>query len=398
VTRQTVIITNGEERAALAVVRSLGRSGYRCIVTESRRGSISAASRYCARSLRVPDALREPDKFADSIAALAAAERASVVIPIAEQSMLAILPIRDRLTPAVVPFPSLEIFSNICDKRLVLQEAEKIGIAVPAQLVVASREQISSSEAKGLRFPIVIKPARSVNGNGRDRAKLGVTYASSAAELFEKARSLPNAAFPLLLQERIEGPGTGIFMLLWDGAVRARFAHQRLCEKPPNGGVSVYCESITVEESLVALSQKLLERFGWSGVAMVEYKRDQRTGKPYLMEVNGRFWGSLQLAIDAGMDFPRFLVECALGSPPKSEARYRVGVRSRWWWGQVDHVVGRMRRRKSAPPIPPGTVSLPRAFGDMLLGPFRQRDYEEVMWWSDPRPFLNETLRWIGGR
>lgn len=129
---------------------------------------------------------------------------------------------------------------------------------------------------------------------------------------------------------------------------------------------------------------------------MVEYKRDIVTGQPYLMEVNGRFWGSLQLAIDAGVDFPRLLVTAALGDPMEPVSVYRLGVRSRWWWGQVDHLVGRIRRPTT--PFPPGTLSAGRAFGDLLLGPFRRRDYEEVLWWNDPQPFVRETIHWIAAR
>lgn len=131
---------------------------------------------------------------------------------------------------------------------------------------------------------------------------------------------------------------------------------------------------------------------------MVEYKRDAETGQPYLMEVNGRFWGSLQLAVDAGVDFPTLLAACALGEPIENQAPYRIGVRSRWWWGQVDHLVGRVRPRASKAPLPPGTRSVTRALGDLLLGPFRKGDYEEVLWWNDPRPFWNETVRWMGAR
>ena len=126
---------------------------------------------------------------------------------------------------------------------------------------------------------------------------------------------------------------------------------------------------------------------------MVEYKRDLVTGQPYLMEVNGRFWGSLQLAIDAGVDFPLLLAASALGDRITPVTSYRLGVRSRWWWGQVDHLIGRARRKGT---IPPGTRSAVRAIGDLILGPFRTRNYEEVLWLSDPRPFVRETIRWIG--
>lgn len=397
-TRGTVIVTDGDERAALAVVRSLGAAGFRCIVTASSQASMAGGSRFCAGSVTVPDALKRPNDFADAVAELAIKEQASLVIPIAEPALLAILPIRGRLLPAMVPFPDLPTFRALSDKQKLLEEASKLGIPVPAQVVVSSAGDMERVYVEALRYPIVLKPARSVNGNPDARKKLGVSYASGPDDLRRKILSLPAAAFPLLLQERIVGPGTGIFLLVWDGEVRARFAHQRLCEKPPTGGVSVYCESIAADDALVEDSRKLLDCFGWRGVAMVEYKRDAETGRPHLMEVNGRFWGSLQLAVDAGVDFPRLLADCALGETMERQISYRVGVRSRWWWGQVDHVAGRVRSRATKPPLPPGIPSLTRALGHLLLGPLRRGDYEEVLWWSDPRPFWNETVRWMGAR
>lgn len=397
-TGRTVIVTDGEQRAALAVVRTLGAGGYRCIVTSSSRASIAGGSRFVTRTVNVPNALEQPTAFADAIVALVAAERAAVVLPIAEQSLLAILPVRARLSPAIVPFPDVAAFSALTDKVRLLEEASKVGIAIPSQEVVRDVDAVASMDLPGLRYPIVLKPARSVSERAGVRARFSVSYASDASELRQKIRALPPAAFPLLLQQRVVGPGTGIFLLLWDGELKAQFAHQRLSEKPPSGGVSVYCESVAMNEGLRDRSRALLDRFGWRGVAMVEYKRDSATGQPYLMEVNGRFWGSLQLAIDSGVDFPRILVACALGGQSEHISSYRVGVRSRWWWGQIDHLVGRVRHAATTGPLPPDTRSTPRVLGDLLLGPFRRRDHEEVLRWTDPRPFWNETIRWIARR
>ena len=393
-TRPTVIVTDGEQRAALAVVRSLGAK-YRCVVTASSTSSLAGGSKFCARSLVVPDALERPDDFAETIVALSAAEKAALVLPISEASLLSLLPVRDRLLPAVVPFPDFEAFSALSDKQRLLEEASELGIAIPAQQIIANRSALGTIDLDSLRYPVVLKPARSVSLDSRLRAKVSVSYASDADELSRRVRTLPMGAFPLLVQQRIVGPGTGIFLLLWDGEQRAVFAHRRLCEKPPSGGVSVYRESIPVDEDLLARSRALLDRFGWRGVAMVEYKREANTGQPFLMEVNGRFWGSLQLAIDAGVDFPALLAASALGEKVEPQRNYRVGVRSRWWWGQVDHLVGRVHSRRQ-PPLPPGTQSGTRALADLLFGPFRRADYEEILWWNDPRPFWNETKRWIG--
>ena len=393
--QRTVIVTDGEQRAALAVVRSLGAAGYRCVVTSSAGASMAGASRFVARTATVPDALTQPRDFAEAIVYLAADQEASLVLPIAEPAMLAILAVRERLLPAVVPFPDLASFQAISDKQRLLEEASALGIAIPAQTVLSHAPALEALDPSALPYPIVIKPARSVGEHAGARAKLAVAHASSVEELRRKIGSLPAAAFPVLLQQRVVGPGTGIFLLLWDGQQRAQFAHERLCEKPASGGVSVYRESIPIDEELRDRSRELLQRFGWRGVAMVEYKRDLATGQPYLMEVNGRFWGSLQLAIDAGVDFPRLLAASALGERIAPVSAYRLGVRSRWWWGQIDHLIGRVRRSGA---LPPGTRSATRALGDLILGPFRSENYEEVMRWSDPRPFFRETIRWIGAR
>ena len=75
---------------------------------------------------------------------------------------------------------------------------------------------------------------------------------------------------------------------------------------------------------------------------MLEYKQDHRSGVPFLMEVNGRFWGSLQLAVDAGVDFPYLCCQLALGQAPDVPASYTVGVRSRWLLGDLDHLLLRV--------------------------------------------------------
>jgi len=94
-----------------------------------------------------------------------------------------------------------------------------------------------------------------------------------------------------------------------------------------------------LNDELVEKSLALLKAIGWQGVAMVEYKVDRRDGWPKLMEVNGRFWGSLQLAIDAGMNFPLMLYRLATGEQVPPQFKYRAGVRCRWLIGDFDHLL-----------------------------------------------------------
>jgi predicted ATP-grasp superfamily ATP-dependent carboligase len=244
-----------------------------------------------------------------------------------------------------------------------------------------------------LTFPVVVKPTRSVVATRDGAIKAGVTYSADVFQLRRCLGALPADVYPVLLQERIVGPGSGIFVLVWGGELIAAFAHRRLREKPPSGGVSVYSESTPADPQLVERGLSLLKDFGWQGVAMLEFKTDDRTGRPYLMEVNGRLWGSLQLAIDAGVDFPALLVACALGERP-ARPDYRVGVRNRWWWGDVDHVLARLRNDPVTLGLPPGAPSRWQVVRDFLR--MRRRgDRNEVLRLSDPWPFVRETVDWL---
>jgi len=161
--------------------------------------------------------------------------------------------------------------------------------------------------------------------------------------------------------------------------------------------VSVYSQSVAADAALVAQSRLLLETMGWQGVAMVEFKRDARTGVAYLMEVNGRFWGSLQLAIDAGVDFPALLIAAASGEPVATPPSYRIGTRSRWWWGDVDHLLARWRKDAATLSLPPGAPSRWRATLAFLTF-WHPHDHNEILRLRDPRPFLRETIEWLHRR
>lgn len=392
-----ILVTDGEQRAALAIVRSLGRSGHRCLVASTHRRSLAGASRFAAGRVRLPDALVAPTEFRDALVSAALGFGADVILPVADPSLFAVLEEPRRFAPAVVPFPDLVTVRRTADKQHVLDLAGRHEIAVPRQTVAATREQALDLASSAVGFPMVIKPVRSVAGENSTRVKVGVSWARTPDELHRRLRLFPTQAFPVLLQERIRGEGIGVFLLLWGGEVRAVFAHRRLREKPPAGGVSTYRESIPVDPGLLRRSRGLLGDLGWQGVAMVEYKVDAVSRTPYLMEINGRFWGSLQLAIDAGVDFPRLLVELALGGDPGHLPDYRPGIRSRWEWGDLDHLLARLRRSPSALGLPPDAPSRVRVLRDVLW-PWRPGDRWEVFRPGDPGPFLRESVDWIRGR
>lgn len=393
--KPAILITDGDQRAALAAVRSLGRAGYRVIVTSPRRRSLAGGSRYAAAEFTVPDALAAADDFVAAIRDIIAKEQVDTLLPIAEPALLALLPVANSLKALGVrlPFADADAFHRICDKAEVANAAEQVGIRVPRQHRLETRTD-ADSLAETFEFPLVLKPTRSVVGEGEVRQKVSVIHVADTAQLAVALDQLPSSAFPVLAQERIIGPGVGVFLLMRQGVPLAAFAHRRLREKPPSGGVSVLRESIPLDPQLLDQCVELLRHFDWEGVAMIECKISEATGIPYIMEINGRFWGSLQLAIDAGVDFPRLLVEGVNGSGPVTS--YRSGVRLRWEFGDLDHLIARIRRSPEELALPPGSPGRARALLDFLAG-FLPINRQEIFRLDDPAPFLREGIAWIRG-
>jgi len=318
------------------------------------------------------------------LAAYVEEHRIGVVLPVSEASMLALLARRETVS-AVIPFADEAVFRSICDKPSVLEAAARLGIRVPRQRCIAS----PSDTADVLdALPTVLKPHASVvTDSSGTRIQVGVRWAHTATELRQALAAYPETAFPIMAQEVIHGPGIGIFLLMREGEPLAQFSHRRIREKPPSGGVSVVCQSEPMNTDLLERSIRLLRHFDWNGPAMVEYKVDAATGEPVLMEINGRFWGSLQLAVDAGVDFPRLLLESHRAVPLPSPSDYR-SVSMRWFWGDVDHLIARWRE----PGL--GVWGKVQALGRWFNG-FAPRYRSEVFRWGDPIPFVRESVGWV---
>jgi predicted ATP-grasp superfamily ATP-dependent carboligase len=375
------------------VVRSLGRHGCAVHVGSSSPRSLAGGSRFTASEAVLPDPLAESDVYASAVRRLVDASRATVLVPVAEASTLAILEQQELFADLVIPTSDLAHFLQASDKALVLSLAAELGIAVPRQWSVASFDE-PGLDIPSDHFPIVVKPSRSVIGTDGHRHKGNVAYADTPQALRSILTATGPRAGSLLLQQRIEGPGLGVFLLRWRGEVLAKFAHRRIREKPPSGGVSVCCESVALPPGLLRQATSLLEALDWSGIAMVEFKHDTRSGRDYLMEINPRFWGSLQLAIDSGVDFPWLLLQAALGRSVAPANQWRVGLRSRWVLGELDHLIARLRRSRTALSLPmdaPGVLQTALS----ILTPWRPGQRNDVMRISDPVPSLREASAWL---
>jgi predicted ATP-grasp superfamily ATP-dependent carboligase len=384
----SVLVTDGSGNHALAAVRSLGRRGVRVVAADSSRLVQAGFSRFCAQRAVYPSPARGIGEFQSGLRRIIETTGAQVLLPMTERTLTALAPIRDeigsRLTLA--PLPSPQALETAFDKSATLALAASLGM--PAPRTFDPRSPAEVAQARG-RFtgPVVIKPRRSerVTADGRVMPGGPVEYCF-APERLEAAYLAVHrrAPFPLI-QEYIPGEGYGISVLYDRGRMRALFAHRRLRMLRPTGSGSTLRESIAPPADMVAVARALLESLRWHGVAMVEFKRDARDGAPVLMEINGRFWNSLPLAVASGVDFPWLLYTLATRGECPECFDYRRGVKGRWLLGDARHLLEVLRGRPSG--FADGYPSRLGSLADFLKFTGRDVRYDDL-WRSDPAPFF----------
>lgn len=376
-----ILVTDGESRAALASVRSLGARGHCVQVVASRPRSIAGASRHAAGEHAIGDAASDPKGWAERLERVAVETRAELLLPISEVS-LGTLYAFGLGARWCVACPAQQAYEAAVDKHALLERAARLGLAVPRGVLVERPAELRDLP-EPLRYPVVVKPRRTRFLSG-DRWQSGVARIAQGREALRAALDEPGMGAGALLQEFVPGHGEAVFLLASGGRTLVRFAHRRLREKPPSGGESVLREAIAPDPLLLAGCERLLGDLDWTGVAMVEFRRTP-DGRALLMELNPRLWGSLQLAIDAGVDFPSLLVALHRGAAlPAVEAR--IGVRTRWLLGDLDHLAIALRRpavrRQLGRSAPRLLLDFARSFGDGTRLEVLRRD--------DWRPFLRE--------
>ena len=390
-----VLVTDGQERSALAITRGLGRAGIPVIVGADTAGSLAGASRYCVARWQYPSPLQQPAKFIASLVEAVRRFAITGIIPPTDASMQAVAAQRDQFRPSVTAMlPSLESYDMVSDKYRVMKLAQELGIPIPDTVFVQDGN-IAAVSDQVRAYPVVVKPGRSLVKIDEKWIKTSVHFVSHAEELTDLYRRTPYLRYPSLIQQRIEGEGQGVFGLFDHGKPRALFAHRRIREKPPAGGVSVFRESIELPKPMTDYAVRVLERVQWHGVAMVEFKVDRQSHVPMLMEINGRFWGSLQLAIDAGLNFPYLLYQAMNGMPVTvPNNAYRIGTKSRWLLGDLDHLLLRLTRSNSELRLDPHAASKGRCLAEFFKL-FQHDLHYEVESLSDPGPALAEYRAWF---
>lgn len=384
---KSVLVLDANQRSALATTRSLGKKGITVITADETPTSLAGSSKYSKLYTQHPSALQESTAFITHIATTCQQHGIDLVFPMTELTTTLLLKHRDDLPELIFPFSDASTINSLADKCQLMQLAASLQIPTPRTIPVSTNTP-NQIDLTRLDYPLVLKPAKSWIETDNRWLHTTVRFAENVdAATTILANDPAFHSHPYMLQNRVAGHGEGVFALYDHGKAVAFFAHKRLREKPPRGGVSVLSESATIDPTLLDYSRKILDSAKWHGVAMVEFKVDD-DDSAYLMEVNTRFWGSLQLAIDAGVNFPWLLYQIACGEKPKLISHYKIGTRLRWILGDLDSLYLVLRDKSFT--YSEKTFAL---LSFLTPHPFKTR--HEVNRLTDIRPFIWEIKKYL---
>lgn len=335
----TAIVTTAASAKALIVTRSLGRKGIKVITADHRKYALASLSKYSNSFFLYPSPRTNPEGFIDTLEKYARVNQPEVLIPTHSEDTYIIAKHKARLSRYMkLPVHDYETIMEVNDKGRITEIAEKLGVPVPRTRQPRDLGELDKIAGE-LQYPVVIK-LRGMTSS------VGLSYARSAADLISKYSSTV-ATFKLepgdypIVQEYIPGDGYGVSMLYNNGELRAQFTHKRIREYPISGGPST-CRVSVRHPEMEGYARTILEHFRWHGVAMVEFKMDRRTGVPYLLEVNPRIWGSINQAIQSGVDFPHMLYRMAKDGDVDPVLDYREGVVTRNYFTDTISLMGNL--------------------------------------------------------
>lgn len=388
-----ILVLDGHCNAALAFTRSLGRSGH-WVAVGSVGGILVPAklSRYCRLSFEYPPSTEEQERFAEAILRFVRQHGIELVMPMTDWTTFPLVTRRAQLRGvAHLAAPSADALELVSDKYSTIELARELGVPVPETLLARSITDLEAT--REWTYPLVVKDRCSVRWL-QDRAVFGSgSYVYSWNALVAKVQERINSVGDTMVQQFVAGAGVGFSCLVAGGKAYIPFEWERVRSENPSGGASSTRKSVPLAPRVLEFGTNLMIRSGFQGIGMVEFKRNRATGRLALMEINGRPWGSLQLAIESGMDYPRHVAAWLLqGVTPPGKIAYNTRITCRRFTGDLDHLL-RLRHGKPAnwpaeyPKFLPTLVKVSIPWYPGLR-------YEDLNL-RDPRPGLAEMSHWI---
>ncbi len=324
--KEKILITGAHHKHGLASIKHLKKRGFKTIAISHKAYASGFYSRYTDKRFLVANPTDLEKRFITQLIRILKRERPRTMIVVGTEYAIAINNNQDKIkqfTKLIVP--TKESFEIAVNKDQTYRFAQKNNIPIPKTRTFSKMRELERFLSRNKRYPIIIKPSKGSNSSGFYK----INNRKCLRKTLKKVRE--DKAYhgqKIIIQEFIEGKIKGFFGLFDKGKLIASFQHERIRQYPNNNGPSTYAKSIK-EKELLSIGKRLFSRLSWTGVAMAEFIKENSTNKYKLIEINPRLWGSLELAIESGADFPFLTYQLATGKKIEQKD-YKENIIFRW--------------------------------------------------------------------
>ena len=326
---RALIVEDGFQRGSLAACRALSRAGWRVGIGSPDEG-FASSSKFATAWHRVPPPEENEAGFVDAVRKAVEAGGYDVVFGAGDGEVLALSASRDELG-ATFPYGPHEDVVRAFDKIALAEAAQRAGLAVPR-------------ETRPEDAPVVVKPRRTTVHDPEGGAlRLRAQVAETAEVAREQVAYLESVGAEPLVQEYVEGDLVALIAVTdRDGHVVSALQQRTQKIWPSGSGGTVRARTEPVDEGLAERVGTLLADLHWFGIAQTQFQAPPGRD-PVLIDLNGRFYGSMALALAAGPNLPAIWAALALEEPLPVVESPRTGVRYHWLESDLRRAVGRRR-------------------------------------------------------
>ena len=354
-----VLIPTGREMKSYACMRSLHRRGIDTVVASEFEHIPHFASRYCSEQVRLPSPWLDALDYRDALLDIARRPEIETIVPVRECDTYLLARYDDLFEPYVaIQTPDIETLENGHDRLQLAESAQEAGVPVAETRRLSAVSSWDRNVVIKSRYNILTdayldaQPADSL----REIKDIWYVQPGDKPDVASIQRQVGHDP---IVQAYVPQSKKHLYCALWDqGEPLVTYQHEQIRQNSWVGGGGIYRVS-AYSTRVDTLAEKLLRQLDWSGLACIEYLKDDRTGEWKFLEINPRVWQSMPEALRAGVDFPYHYWQTATGDGSHIESDYAAGVGCHNAYGELSHLLSIFRDRSPFAESP--------SFGSTLL-------------------------------
>lgn len=329
----SVLIPDGESPFAFHVLACLHQAGEIDVHLLSR--TADAMSRYSSakKSFHV---LPDDCDYLECIGKLCAQLRVDLIMPVGLAAILYFAEQRE-VAEKLANLSLLDVPGNlqlVSDKGLLANFLRENYLPHPRSI---TNLECFDKIIHEFPMPVLIKPR--IAGDGE-----GILKFTDRTDIIRLVGTQTNFFDEYLIQEYVDGYDIDCSVLCRDGVILAYTIQKTLYANRESYKPAEVIEFVH-DAQVLDVATRLMKTLKWTGIAHIDMRCRSSNSQVEIIEINPRFWGSIQGSLNVGVNFPSLMCLAAKGHafpvPPYAEAKYMSGFSAikRMWKNQpVTHL------------------------------------------------------------